>query len=275
MKLKKTDPGSEEIFRRHLDKKSEWHEPEKNVYHASKVWNCLRKNYYTLTGVKETKPKPFGIFAAGKMAEVNLEHSYAEHYGPNFVKNNVNVRILVDNPLGGAGKFWIVGETDPVIFGWNLTPIRILEGKSSRAGAKSDLGAHHLRQASIYSYAIANRFKKGAEKFVRWDPKMKDVSKLIPIRVVTPSRDDYLNVADHDIEDPKIILDAVRSAVHYFTELHIALKKKRLPKAVPKMNWECNYCPFLDKCRKDGGWRQEEATRGRQKGRMIWVRTAR
>lgn len=246
--LEINDLPTVEIIRRFVSKPSAWHKREPGVYHASSVWYCLRRNYYDLSGLPKDEG-PQGLFEMGRRAEAVLMDALVAHYGARFVRNNIPVRYEAPfdpspdlaaehDPLPTPPKFVIVGETDPVLFGWNNVVKRIYEAKSSEIKDKeknNPTEERHKRQASFYAGQL--------ETEAGWPE----------VYIVHPGRSDVLNFAE-TILNPGDVQRHYIEAVEYFHQLDKALTDKTLPPAEPKDSGECHWCPFKAKCIQDGGW---------------------
>lgn len=230
-----------EVLRRHIMRQNESeakrHEKVPGEYHASQVWKCYRQAVYDWTGVTPTDEPPWGLFHMGKIVEEVGLTALREHYGPNFVHK---VPVKYEDSRGWR----LVGESDPVVFGWNNVPECVYEFKSSAAGAKSTPGSHYKRQAAIYGALL----------------------KVEEVRIAQPSRNDILNVGETLLSED--VNKLFSESVDYFQTLHETLEKQILPPAMPFMDWQCDYCSFKQQCVKDGGWQVYDhvITRGKNKG---------
>ena len=215
---------------------SEWHEDEDNVYHASWVWTCMRKRYYTsVLGLEQSGP--MGLFAMGHAVEDVLFKALIKKYGYRFTRNSLPVLVERDG-------YTIKGETDPAIYDWNMVPKLLYEVKSSRAGKNTTTGEHHQHQASIYGVKLG----------------------FPEIRVVHPDRNDVLNIPKYDTRIDKMMMDALYDeSMEWFDTYHGYVTKEQLPPAKPYMKFECKYCDFKDQCRSDGGWTETKMKNGKSR----------
>src|SRR3990167_1657456 len=214
-----------EIVRSHISRQDDWHHKVPNVYHASDVWYCFRKLYYKYATDVEGAEPPHGVFEMGRRAEDVVFESLQAFYGKDLVRRGIVLE------WHGLKKFKIVGKTDPVLFGPGLKPRVLYEVKSVAQGGSDYIsGEHHKRQVSFY-----------------W-------SILRPERVIIlhPSRKDVLDFGQHELSQDELKFYANQTA-EFFTRFHEWIEKKELPPAAPRHSWECRYCPFLAKCKEDGG----------------------
>lgn len=235
----------EEIVRRFVSQESQWHKKEDHVYHASSVWQCFRKAFYEWKGIPEERPPPKGLFEMGRRVEAIVFDALKLHYGERFVINNIPVRLEIFNPCENraehlplangycaiCGQFIIIGETDPVIMNWNMKYKTLLEIKSSYKGKDAKPGPHQMRQAVFYAGVLG----------------------IDDVRIVMPSRNDVLDISVHHLSASEIG-PLFKDVQEYFTVLDRYLRNDKLPPAIPLQPNECGYCPFLQKCRTDGGW---------------------
>ena len=226
-----------EIVRRFISRREEWHEKKPDVYHASDVWYCLRKQVYKYaTETVGTEP-PFGVFESGRRAEDAIYEALKAFYGDEWIRRGLPIEIK-------RAGYILVGKSDPAKLGPGMQVVVLYEVKSvARGGLDYTSGEHHKRQLAIYSVELKSQ-------------------RAI---LVHPGRSDYLDLGQHSLTQDEVKF-YYASAMEYFDKLHAAVTTFRtsqtLPGPEPYHDWECRYCPFLLQCRQDGGWVRTATAKG-------------
>lgn len=212
------------------------------------MWQCYRKGFYKAT--RDVDPDlPLGLFKMAEHAEQEIYEALCEEYGSHFVLNSIPVKREVPTEYSPLS---IVGQTDPVIIGYNLEPIRLYEVKSSesystRHGDSGSARNTHKHQSSFYAGEL------GIDEV------------LIP----RPARSNLLEMPEPDFSIPPAdIAELHQETIDYFKALHAFVEEGDLPPPEPFGDKECEWCDFKHICRRedDGedGWVKIKAGNGRE-----------
>jgi hypothetical protein len=173
------------------------------------------------------------------------------HYGKGFVKRGIEIEIEL-----GEGAI-VVGKSDIVIFTSDMRPFILTEIKSTKMVTDNTQPSEsHKMQVSIYWLKIH------PEHVVVLQGERADVTNMVETELSKEELERYSSMA-----------------MDYLKALHRAVvaRKERgeLPPALPMYpEWECETrsykCPFLARCREDGGWERKLSSKGIE----TWVRTS-
>lgn len=118
-------------------------------YHSSATGNCVRRNF--LDWIEDTRPgkSAWPHFELGNNIEDIVEDALINKHDARHVKNSIPIEIQFD-------EFRIVGETDLVVLGKNLTLDTLYEIKSTGnlKYTKDEPKMQHLYQIHCYMHAL-------------------------------------------------------------------------------------------------------------------------
>jgi len=201
-----------------------------NMY-ASETTYCLRKLYYKRTGI----PSTHSIETEINFTQGNALHSLFEDLiikkAPDFGYRAYNeVRLNVNN---------IHGVIDVVLI--NSEEINIIELKTVLKLPDNPF-KNHSTQLMIYMYPYIEYQEKHNKKVRGY---LYYVEKAV-LYGNSPQK-------EFEVKYDKVVIEKVFERTKL---LNYSLEKNILPPAealLKKEYWECNWCPYLKKCREDDG----------------------
>lgn len=127
----------------------DYFKPEVGKYHASTSGSCLRRLYYDFKHEVPPGEDAWPHFELGNRMEDVFERALIEEHGERYVANSIPISIPIDG-------FEIVGETDIVVLGDNLTVDTLYEVKSTKnlSYVRNKPKWPHVCQLHCYSYGL-------------------------------------------------------------------------------------------------------------------------
>lgn len=199
-------------------------------YSPSQLLGCHRKHYYQYHNAPEERADPHGIYWSGTRFEEDLALPYlrdmaAEHTA--YIQNSIWVDYDVETD---TGPLTIRGLTDPVIVDDQGVPILPTEIKTKSKLQHQDApDATHRAQLHAYLRGLSETY--GTE--------------------VTQGAILYLSRTTLDARLFEITFDTGfwTETVLEWTETQTEYRLNgSLPPAEPRTEWECQYCPFRQRC---------------------------
>jgi hypothetical protein len=240
------DTELNEMMGQFLSRQDAHHAVQPRTYHASSVFSCYRRNYYKHKGIAATNPLPLALFENGRRTEDVFFEGLQLRYG----MRNVNRGIGLSHAMNGMK---VVGKTDEILV-VNSKPDTLFEVKSTEEmrGEVFKPYPSHFGQTAFYATELAPRGLRRSI-IVQID------QTSFKIRTYAMSEDE---ISYWSFEGWK-----------FFETLDGFMTSDLLPPAVPFADYECESkngtCPFLDRCRADGGWKKVEIG-----GDDVWIRNA-
>lgn len=213
-------------------------------FSASDLLKCHRKVYYKHQNAPEESGDPDGIFYFGTKFEEDLAEQFLEDAVTDqdtFVRNSVWVNTSVETEIGTVS---LVGSTDPTITDESGDPILLSEVKTtSSVEYTTEPREHHLAQAHAYLYGLSEQQDRDVE----------DVAFLYA------GRDSLEVKIFHETFDEEFWEDRV---VDWMQRNKYYRVFGFLPPAEPEHDWECDYCPYQERCGQTAGPHGDEDAAG-------------
>lgn len=198
----------------------------------SSLLQCHRKLFYRQKNAPAEIPPPTGIFWIGSEFEEEIAVPYLREAitaQNQYVTNSMWIDFTVDS---NCGELRIKGQTDPVIVDSDGVPILLTEikTKDSVQGLDSP-NLHHRAQVHAYMKGLSEKFEERYTDAV----------------IIYGSRKN-LNLRAFNIEfDPVFWGQTVLDWAESHTEYRL---NDELPPGVPEFSWECEFCPYKERCGK-------------------------
>lgn len=194
----------------------------------SKLLQCKRKTIYNQLKAPKESDDPLGIFWIGQQLEDELIFPFIEYAaGDYYTTNSIWVDFSVSTD---AGEVVIRGSTDPVIVDADSKPILLTEIKSKKSVdhlEKPD--ERHLAQAMAYLLGLSEKYEQ-------------DINQAVIIYVAKSdlSLKPFFVSLDDDFWEERVL--------PWISDVKAYRLEQELPPATPENGWECNYCPYKERC---------------------------
>jgi len=204
--------------------------PERHA--PSRLLQCHRKTVYKQLNAPEETGDPNGIFWVGTRFEEDLMMEFLQESvvgDDEYVTNSLWIDFTVETD---AGELRIKGSTDPVIVTPESEPLLVTEIKTKRSIENTDEpNEHHKAQVHAYMRGLSEKMDRNITEAV----------------ILYGSRT-TLNVEVFHVEfDPSFwehtVINWAATHTTYRTN-------EELPPASPEYGWECNFCPYRERCGK-------------------------
>lgn len=211
--------------------------PEPEKHSPSKILQCYRKTRYYAQNAPKEGASPQGLFWIGSMFEEEIVIPYlldAVTKQDTYVRNSMWIDATVSH---NGGDVRVKGVTDPVIVDSDGDPILVTEIKTTSSLEYLDgPKPHHKAQLHAYMYALDKEYDRS----------------LCDGILLYGSRDTL------DIEAFYIPFDDQfwsETVVTWMAQQTKFRENDKLPPGDPVFDWECNACPFAERCGKaDSGF---------------------
>lgn len=205
--------------------------PEPNRHRPSKLLRCHRYvHYHRNNAPKETK-EPLGAFWFGSEFEEQVVVPFLQSVVSDdlYVTNSVWIEETVVGDDGEA--LTVKGVTDPVIVTENDIPVMVTEVKTSSSVEYRDSPSqHHRAQLQSYLYALNNEYEHDIPGLLMyWG---KDSLDLVV----------FSEPFDREFWDDEV--------VPWMSAQSAYQRSGDLPPDDPRYSWECEYCPYANRCGK-------------------------
>lgn len=193
-------------------------------YYPSEAGGCIRKTWFSYKNPKELTASLLKIFEAG-----NMLHEFVTEVLKN--EKNKEVELLRSElPVKIERKdFVISGRVDNLVLLKIENKEYLVEVKSTRLLPYTKPNVDHVMQLQLYMYAIN-----------------------VHNGIVLYIEKDNLLTKWFEIEYNQKEVDEI---LQKYEKLHELLIKNELPKPEAQLNprkkWMCNFCSYLDECKKD------------------------
>ena len=210
-----------ETIRKSWENDSMDYEPKENEFRISSIAYCDRRLYYDKTETKEesnnTTNKYNGIFSIGRAI-----HEYIQQKLP------VDYLIACEKEITfDYQDITLIGHYDMLIFDREVG-LKVVDIKSANSRAFNyrlqEASEHHKVQGNTYA-AILN---VGLYSILYID------------------KNDFSMVEHEYLTDKELFEETLIKAKN----IYLKVLKENIPDRIAK-SWECNYCPFVAKCRGD------------------------
>lgn len=194
----------------------------------SKLLQCKRKTIYSQLKAPKETDDPLGIFWIGQQLEDELIFPFIEYAaGDYYTTNSIWVDFSVSTD---AGEVVIRGSTDPVIVDTDSKPILLTEIKSKDSVdhlEKPD--EHHLAQAMAYLLGLSEKYEQNINQAV-----------IIYVAKSDLSLKPFFVSLDEDFWEERVL--------PWISDVKAYRLENELPPATPEFDWECNFCPYRERC---------------------------
>jgi CRISPR/Cas system-associated exonuclease Cas4 (RecB family) len=196
----------------------------------SGLLQCHRKKYYTQLNAPEESESPTGIFWIGSRFEEDIALPFLRDsvtHQNEYVTNSLWVDFDVH---ADSGELHIKGETDPVIVDSESNPLVVTEIKTKESvdGLETP-NKHHQAQVHAYMKGLSEQNEENVTDSV----------------IIYGGRTDLKIRAFHIPFDPLFWDQTVVEWASNHTEYRL---QDELPPADPEYSWECNFCPYRERC---------------------------
>jgi CRISPR/Cas system-associated exonuclease Cas4 (RecB family) len=196
----------------------------------SRLLQCHRKTYYSQLNAPEETTDPRGIFWFGTHFEEDLVLPFLQDAVADeetFVCNSLWVDFVVETDVG---EIRIRGETDPVVVDSDSAPLLLFEIKTKRTVDNvTEPNRHHKAQAHAYMHGLSEKYERDIDQAVI----------LYGGRTSLEIRP-FLIEFDEAFWNETLITWAETQTTYRLDE--------ELPPASPEYNWECEFCPYRERC---------------------------
>jgi CRISPR/Cas system-associated exonuclease Cas4 (RecB family) len=203
--------------------------PDAAKHSPSKLLQCHRRvRYYAENAPQEGDP-PQGLFWVGSKFEEEIVVPYfldTVATESTYVRNS----MWIDTTLGETPEVRVKGVTDPVIVDADGDPVLVTEIKTTSSLEYLDgPKAHHKAQLHAYLYALDETYDRSVTDGV----------------LLYGGRDTLDIRAFHIPFDNQFWHDTVVPWMQTQTQHR---RRDELPPADPVFDWECDMCPFKNRC---------------------------
>lgn len=206
-------------------------QPKDPNYHTpSKLLNCHRKTVYTQLATPKETPNPTGIFWIGSMIEEELILPFLQdkfNQSDIYVTNSIWVTFNIET---SNSALEIKGATDPVLVDTDGVPILPTEVKSRKS-------LEHLDEPSQPHLAQTHAYMEGLSQ--KYDKELRDA-------VIIYVGRNRLNVQSFHIDFDQAFWN--NTVTPWIKRQSAYREEESLPPANPMRDWECDYCPFEERC---------------------------
>jgi CRISPR/Cas system-associated exonuclease Cas4 (RecB family) len=203
--------------------------PPPERHSPSQLLQCHRKAYYRAHNAPAERPKPTGIFWFGSQFETEVAVPYLRDAvaEDEYVRNSIWIDFTISST---SGDLQIRGETDPVIVDTDSQPLLLTEIKTTSSIEHLDEPKpHHRAQVHAYLYGLTDQSDRTLHEAIilYWD------------------RDEFSHKAFRVEFDPWFWRERVLAWAAQSTDYR---RERTLPPATPEHEWECEYCPYRQRC---------------------------
>ncbi|WP_254278625.1 CRISPR-associated protein Cas4 [Haloarcula marina] len=203
--------------------------PNAAKHSPSKLLQCHRRVRYYAENAPQEGDSPQGLFWVGSKFE---EEIVVPYFLDTVTTENTYVRnsMWIDTTLGEAPEVRVKGVTDPAIVDADGDPILVTEIKTTSSleyldGPKT----HHKAQLHAYLYALDKAYDRSITDGI----------------LLYGGRDTLDIRAFHIPFDNQFWQDTVVPWMQTQTQYR---QRDELPPADPVFEWECDMCPFKNRC---------------------------
>lgn len=210
----------------------------------SDLLKCHRKTYYSHLNAPEETDDPEGIFYFGSKFEEDLAEQFIADVvtvPQTYLQNSIWVRSEIDTEIGTVE---LSGSTDPVIVDENAEPHILTEIKTSTSlKYTNEPKDHHLAQAHAYMLGLSKKFETD----------INDTVFLYADRESLDAKTFHVSF-DQEFWETEVV-DWVRRYTYYRVFGF-------LPPADPVQEWECEFCPYKNRCGEVSEFYEDEEAAG-------------
>lgn len=204
-----------------------------DAFHASSLGTCKKKQILRRMNTPESNPiteRSLRIFSVGDVFHEWMQKK-AEDAGVLIAKE----QTITNEEYNYSGRYDALIEQDGIKL---LYDFKTQHSKSFHYIQENGIGVEDSKKMQIVSYAVMGKL---------------DVKEC---RLLFISKDDLCLM-----EVPVKVEDYKDKVIEELKELNEYYKNKKIPNPISevekgKPNWQCSYCPYLDKCR-GKGWAEK------------------